>query len=304
MAEIFTISPSFTLHFSKPRTKLFCSRWVLQGRGSPTTHVVLHGSGVAQPRSDWEAESKVTCNLISCWWSCWIYECLWCRGQCWNPVKSPHFFLAQCIWTVNSTFFLPSLPPFPSFPLRGKLEGWVVCSPSVSAFQYKDPFCLLVCFWLLLANKMYLSMWVPCVCLCIVCRHMYTKYSAYDKRSQSPVYRGPQTATRCSVNECPGVWWDLLVFLCVFFCFVFVCLFWRQSEFSTTLPFSPLVGERVASPGTIHIRRSLESRWPSPVLAPGHLKSSILENLEREQTFARWRWLGVPGFWHQHGGPF
>lgn len=213
----------------------------------------------------------------------------------WNSAP-PALFWARYIWTVDSTFFLPSLPPFPSFPLRGKLEGWVVCSPSVSAFQYKDPFCLLVCFWLLLANKIYLSMWVPCVCLTLfvgICTQN-TQHTTREASHSFTEAHKPQWGVQwMSARVFDGIYWCSCVFS-----------FWRQSEFSTTLPFSPLVGERVTSPGIIHIQRSLESRWPSPALAPGHLKSPILENLQREQTFARWRWLGVPRFWHQQGGPF
>ena len=47
----------------------------------------------------------------------------------------------------------------------------MVWSPSVSAFQFKDHFCLLVCFWFLLANEIHL-----CVCVSILCVHLHCLY--------------------------------------------------------------------------------------------------------------------------------
>lgn len=157
--------------------------------------------------------------------------------------------------------FSPISSPFPSFPLRGKLEGWVVCSPNISAFHIKMPFVCLFVFGFSWPTRYTWACEYP------VCASTFldicTRNTQHTKKEANHPFieaHKPQWGVQwMTARVFDGIYWCS----CVLFCFL------RQSEFSTTLPFSPL-GERVASPELSIYSEAwslagLALRWPQDI---------------------------------------
>lgn len=257
--------------------------WSFMGQGSPSP-------GVAE-----RAESKVPCNLISCWWSCWIYESVILR----MVLKSGFvFFFFFGLVYIDSWFHicfshLYSLPtPF----LKRKLKFWIVWTRSIYVFQFKGQFCLLVCFWLLLAGKIYLCVCVRVCCIVyihIVFMYVCTQNTGHATKEVSQPFTEAHKPQRGAQRMSAWV-------------FDGICRFWRQILYGR--------GEWTPDPepmgrpsGTIHMKQSpnsVQPQAPTPRGDQWDRQRTILENLQTGNIFARWKQLWIPGVWHRQGGPF
>lgn len=99
--------------------------------GSTTTHVVLHGSGVTQPRSGWESWIKGDLQLnilLMILLNLWVCDTEDGAEILWNPFLffSFSFFWSGVYRRLIPHLFLSSLPPYPSLSLRGKWKVWMV----------------------------------------------------------------------------------------------------------------------------------------------------------------------------------